>query len=135
MNRFFLKAALIIFTCSFLISSPVFCSDASLGVGISATEQGGTIYLPIRIPHLMIEPMFSYSSGETQNESEYDYVNQNDYSEYSVGLGVYLVKSIFQIRIFSWVCVVHTLILNRKAELTLSQRTIFKVQEQRLTDS
>lgn len=95
MNRFFSKTTLFIFACSFMISSSVFGGDASLGVGISATEQGGTIYLPIRMQNLMIEPMFSYSSGDTKNKSEYDYVSQNDYSEYTLGLGVYLVKGIF----------------------------------------
>ncbi len=95
MNRFCLKAALLIFACSTLISSSVFGGDASLGVGISATEQGGTIYLPIRMQNLMIEPMFSYSSGDTQNKSEYNYVSKNDYSEYTIGLGAYLVKGIF----------------------------------------
>jgi len=95
MPRFFSSTTLSILVFSFLISSSVWGGETSLGVGISATEQGGTIYLPIRMPNLMIEPMFSYSSGETQNESEYDYVNQNDYSEYTIGLGVYLVKSFF----------------------------------------
>lgn len=94
MNRFFSKATLFIFACSLLISSSVFGGDASLGVGISATEQGGTIYLPIRMQNLMIEPMFSYSSGETQNKSEYDYVSKSEYSEYTIGLGVYLIKGI-----------------------------------------
>lgn len=95
MSRLFSRTTLSILVFSFLISSSVWGGETSLGVGISATEQGGTIYLPIRMPHLMIEPMFSYSSGETQNKSEYDYVSKNDYSEYTIGLGVYLVKGIF----------------------------------------
>ncbi len=83
----------------FGVSGTCFSEGVKVGIGVSATQSGGSIYLPVKIPvkkkFILIEPMVThYSSKETDTYS--DYSAKQDTSETDVGLGVYLVSAMYQ---------------------------------------
>jgi hypothetical protein len=84
--------------CTFIITlvaaASAFGEKTSVGIGISATEQDTTIYVPVRTGSLLIEPMVGYSFDKEENTLTGNYTVRDKFDERMIGVGVFLVKNV-----------------------------------------
>jgi hypothetical protein len=84
---------LLIGCCFFMMVSPCGAEPAKVGIGISVKDDGGILYVPIRLKSFMIEPVFSYAYNERDQDLTNSTLSVNSkQSEKAAGLGVYFIK-------------------------------------------
>lgn len=70
--------------------NPCWSDEAIFGVGISATEDGTTLYFPVKMGHLLVEPLVSYDKRtQTDTFKNSNYSGTSDTKEKAVGLGFF----------------------------------------------